>query len=76
MSDLQERMAELEDKAADCELLGSLSADPELRAECRRRAIEFHEKARELRQSMVPERRRRKLPQSAYIVGLRILVPV
>jgi hypothetical protein len=56
MNDLQTQILELESKAADCELMGSLSADPELRFESRRRAAELQEKARALRDA-VPERR-------------------
>jgi hypothetical protein len=51
MNDLQTRIAELENKAADCELLGSLAADPEVRAENRRRVTRLHEQAWALREA-------------------------
>jgi hypothetical protein len=49
VSDIQEQIVALQNEAADCELMGSLSADPEVRAECRRRAEQLHRQARELR---------------------------
>jgi hypothetical protein len=35
-------LEELRAKAADCELLASLAADPAVRAESRKRAAEYH----------------------------------
>lgn len=49
MSDVQEQIVDLQNKAADSELLGSLAADPEQRAESRRKAEKFHQQARDLR---------------------------
>lgn len=49
MSDLLKLIAELENKAADCELMGSLAADPEQRFESRRRAEQFRKEAAALR---------------------------
>jgi hypothetical protein len=48
MIDHHSQIIELQDRAADCELLGSLSADPELRFESRRRAKELRARARAL----------------------------
>jgi len=53
MNDLQIRIAELENKAADCELLSSLAADPEIRAENRRLVTRLHEEAWALREANV-----------------------
>jgi hypothetical protein len=50
MSSIENRIAELEEKAANYEMMGALAADPELRAESRRRAEELLEKARALRE--------------------------
>jgi hypothetical protein len=41
MSDLQAKIEELRDKAADCELLGNLATDPTVREESRRQAEEY-----------------------------------
>ena len=41
MSDLQAKIEELRDKAADCELLGNLATDPTVRDESRRQAEEY-----------------------------------
>jgi hypothetical protein len=51
MNDLQTRIAELENKAADCELLSSLAADPKVRAENRRLVTRLHEQAWTLREA-------------------------
>ena len=48
MTDLEIEIAALESKAADCDLMGSLSADPEVRAECRRRSTDLKREARAL----------------------------
>jgi hypothetical protein len=45
MDDFQTRIAELESKAADCELLSSLAADAKVRAENRKRVTELQEQA-------------------------------
>ena len=49
MSDVRKQIIDLQNQAADNELLGSLAADPEQRAESRRRAEEFDRQARNLR---------------------------
>ena len=49
MSDIQEQIRQLQNQAADCELMGSLAVDPELRALARRRAEHLHQQIRELR---------------------------
>ena len=41
MSDLQAKIEELRDKAADCELLGNLATDPTVREESHRQAEEY-----------------------------------
>jgi hypothetical protein len=41
MSDLRARIEDLRTKAADCELLGNLATDPDVRAESRRQAAEY-----------------------------------
>ena len=51
MSDLQIIIAELESKAADCELLSALAADSKVRAENRKRVTELQEKAWALREA-------------------------
>lgn len=56
MPDLQDQIAQLESEAADCELMGSLSSDPEVRAVNRKRATELQEQAWALRDSN-PDRR-------------------
>ena len=55
MSDIETMIVELQNEAADCELMGSLAADPEVRAECRRKAEALHEKARKLRDTNATE---------------------
>lgn len=51
MDDIQDLIARLESEAADCELLGSLSADPAVRDANRKRAIELQEKAWAIREA-------------------------
>lgn len=51
MDDFQTRIAELECKAADCELLSSLAADAKVRAENRKRVSVLHEQAWALREA-------------------------
>jgi hypothetical protein len=51
MDDIQTRIAELESKAADCELLGSLASDSKVRAENRKRVRELQEQAWALREA-------------------------
>ena len=51
MDEIQTRIAELENKAADCELLSSLAADAKVRAENRRRVTELQEQAWALREA-------------------------
>lgn len=41
MSDLRARIEELRTKAADCELLGSLATEPDVREQSRKRAAEY-----------------------------------
>jgi hypothetical protein len=41
MLDLRARIEDLRTKAADCELLGNLATDPDVRAESRRQAAEY-----------------------------------
>jgi hypothetical protein len=41
MSDLRARIEELRTKAADCELLGSLATDADVREESRKQAAEY-----------------------------------
>jgi hypothetical protein len=56
MSELQTQIAELENQAADCELVGSLSNDPKVRAANRKRATELQERAWALRNSNTERR--------------------
>jgi hypothetical protein len=51
MDDIQTRIAELESRAADCELLASLAADAKVRAENRKRVTELQERAWALREA-------------------------
>jgi hypothetical protein len=51
MDDIQTRIAELESKAADYELLSSLAADSRVRAENRKRVTELQEQAWTLREA-------------------------
>jgi hypothetical protein len=41
MSDLRARIEELRAKAADCELIGSLATEPNVREESRKQAAEY-----------------------------------
>jgi len=41
MSDLRAKIEQLREKAADCELLGNLATDPDVREESRRQAEEY-----------------------------------
>ena len=50
MFSIENKIAELEEKAANYDMMGALAAAPELRAESRRRAAELLEKARALRE--------------------------
>ena len=56
MSDLQTQLAELEEQLANYEIMGSLSADPGVRAESRRQATELVEQVRKLRDA-IPQKR-------------------
>jgi hypothetical protein len=47
MSDLRARIEELRTKAADCELLGSLATDPDVREESRKQAAEYRRQIEE-----------------------------
>jgi hypothetical protein len=51
MDDIQTRIAELENKAADCELLSVLAADTLVRAKNRRLVIEMQMQAWALREA-------------------------
>jgi len=51
MNDLQTKIAELENRVADCELLSSLAADSAVRAENRKRVTELQEQAWALREA-------------------------
>jgi hypothetical protein len=51
VDDLETRIAELESKAADCELLSGLAADCMVRAEYRRRVMELQQQALALREA-------------------------
>jgi hypothetical protein len=51
MDDIQTKIAELESKAADCELLGSLAIDSTVRAKNRKRVTELQEQAWALREA-------------------------
>jgi hypothetical protein len=48
----QQHLEELENELADCTLMGSLSADPEVRSESRRRAEDLQDRIRDLRDLM------------------------
>jgi hypothetical protein len=41
MSDLRARIEELRSKAADCELVGNLATEPEVREQSRKQAAEY-----------------------------------
>jgi len=41
MSDLRARIEELRSKEADCELLGSLATEPDVREQSRKQAAEY-----------------------------------
>ena len=49
MTDHHDLIVELENKAADCKLLGSLAADPRVREENNKRVTWLEEQARALR---------------------------
>ena len=49
MTDLHDRIVELETKAANCRLLGSLAADSQVRKENTKRAMGLQEQAWALR---------------------------
>jgi hypothetical protein len=49
MKDHRKQLGELEDRLADCRLMGRLSSDPEIRFQSRSRAIEVQEQIRALR---------------------------
>ena len=51
MDEIQSRIAELESKAADCELLSSLAIDSKVRAENRQRVTELQLQAWTLRET-------------------------
>ena len=51
MDDFQTKIAELESKAADYELLSSLAADSKVQAENRKRVTELQEQACALREA-------------------------
>jgi hypothetical protein len=51
MDDFQTRIAELESKAADYELLSALACDSRMRAENRKRVAELQEQAWALREA-------------------------
>jgi hypothetical protein len=52
MAVLQKQLEELENELSNCTLIGSLSADPEVRAESRRRAEDLQDRIRKLRELM------------------------
>ena len=56
MNDVQTRIVELESKAADCGLLGSLAADSTVRAANRKRVTELQKQAWALRDAQLPKR--------------------
>jgi hypothetical protein len=51
MDDLQTRIAQLEDEAADCELMACLSIDSKVRDANSKRTGELQEQARALREA-------------------------
>jgi hypothetical protein len=51
MDDLQTKIAELENEAADCELMACLSIDPKVRDANRKRTTDLQEQAWALREA-------------------------
>jgi hypothetical protein len=53
MPDLKNKLDKLLSDAADCQMIGSLAADPNTRADYRRRAEEFRALAEQLRSQLI-----------------------